>query len=108
MAWGQHEAPFEECEARAATHLALEPFQARDLTLHRPMTPGQGAPRFDRVVIIPEPFGKALEGAHSTLRGAGQPGLSLLGLLLAHELRKVLRQGDGLGHFDMRCAKLGE
>jgi hypothetical protein len=43
--WGQHEAPFEACEARAATHLALEPFHARELPLHRPMTPGQGGPQ---------------------------------------------------------------
>jgi hypothetical protein len=73
--WGQYEAPFEVYEPRAAKHLALEPFQTRDLTLHRPMTPGPGDPCSDRVVIIPEPCGTALEGAYSTLRGAGQPGL---------------------------------
>ena len=106
--WGQHEAPFEECEARAAKHLALEPFQARDLTLHRTITPGQGDPRFDRVVIIPDPFGKALEGSHGTLGGTREPGLQLLGLPLAHEVGKVLGEVNGLGHVRMLRAQLGE
>jgi hypothetical protein len=29
-------------------------------------------------------------------------------LLLAHKLRKVLRQVDGLSDFDVLCAQLGE
>jgi hypothetical protein len=37
-----------------------------------------------------------------------KPGLSLLGLLRAHERRKVLRLVDGLSDFDMRRAQLGE
>jgi hypothetical protein len=108
VSWGQPEAPFEACEARAAKHLALEEFHARDLTLHWPMTPGQGDPRLDRIVIIPQPFGTALEGAHRTLGGAGEPGIELLRLLLAHERCKVLPQVDGLSDFDMLRAQLGE
>ena len=76
MSWGQHEAPFEEGEARAAEHLALEEFQTRDLTLHRPLTPGQRDPSFDRVVIIAESFGKPLEGAPALLAARASQGSS--------------------------------
>jgi hypothetical protein len=65
-------------------------------------------PNLDRVVIIAEPCGNVLAGAARTLRGAGEPGLSLLRVLLAHERRKVLRQVDGLSDFDMLRAQLGE
>jgi hypothetical protein len=104
----QHKALLEQGETGAAKHLALEQFQARDLTLHWPTTPGQRDPGFDRVVIILESFGKALEGAHRTLRGTGQPGLSLLGLPPAHKLDNVLGKVDRLGHFSMLGVQLGE
>jgi hypothetical protein len=104
----EHTAPLEPCEVGAAKHLALQQFQACDLPLHRPITPGQSHPGFDRLIIIAESLGKALEGAPRTLRGAGQPGLARLGVPLAHEVRKVLRQVDGLSDFDVLCAQLGE
>ena len=108
MSWGQHEAPFEEGEARAAEHLAREEFQAGDLPLHRAITSGPRDPGFDRVIIIAASLGNTLEGAHRPLRGAGPPGRERLGLLLAHKRRKVLRQVDGLSAFGMRRAQLGE
>jgi hypothetical protein len=89
--WGQHGAPFEARELPTANHLALQPLQACELTLHRAITPGQGAPGVDGLVIITESFGKTLEGAHRPLRGAGSPGLERLRWSLAHERRKVLR-----------------
>lgn len=107
MSWGQHEAPFEACAARAAEHLAREEFHACDLPFHRAMTPGQRDPGFDRVIIIAASFGHTLEGAHRTLRGAGQPGLERLGVLLAHKRRQVPRPVDGLRNFGMLRAQLG-
>ena len=103
-----HEAPFEEGEAGAATHLALEPFHARDLPLHRPTTPGQRHPSFACVEIIAASFGKPSPGAHGTLDGTREPGLELLGLPLAHELGKVLGEVDRLAYVRMLRTQLGE
>ena len=105
---GQHEAPLEQRETGAPKHLALKQFQARDLPLHRPTTPGQSDPGFDRVVIIAESFGKPPPGSHGTLGGTREPGRQLLGLPLAHEVSQVLGEGDRLGHVRMLRAQLGE
>jgi len=78
------------------------------MPLHGPVAPGQGEPRFDGVIIISEPFGKALQGHDGTLRDPCQPGIQLRALPLAHEVGKVLRQRDGLGDFGMLCAQLGK
>ena len=106
--WDLQEASLEQIEARTAKHLALEPFQARDLPLHWAITPGQADPRFDRVVIIPESFGKPLPGSHDTLGGTREPRLQRLGLPLAHEVDEVLGEIDRLGHVRMLGAQLVE
>jgi hypothetical protein len=67
MSRSEHKTPLEQRETGAAKHLALEQFQARDLTLDWPTTPGQRDPGFDRVEIIAESFGKPSPGSHGTL-----------------------------------------
>jgi hypothetical protein len=104
--WGQHEAPLEQRETGAAKHLALEQFQARDLPLHWPTTPGQSDPGFDRVVIIAESFGKTLPGSYGTLGGRREPGLQLLGLPLPYESDEVVGEVDRLSHFRMLGVQL--
>jgi hypothetical protein len=88
--------------------LALEPFQARDLPLYWPTTPGQRNAGFNCVEIIAESFGKPSPGSHSTLGGTREPGLQLLGLPLAHELGKVLGEVDRLAYVCMLRTQLGE
>jgi hypothetical protein len=105
---GQHEAPFEPRDTGAAKHLALEPFQACDLPLPWAITPGQADSRVDRVVIIPEAFGKPLPSSHGALGGTREPRLQLLGLPLAHEVDEVLGEIDRLGHVRMLGAQLVE
>jgi len=107
-AWSQYETLLEQPETGAAKHLALEQFQACDMPLHGPVAPGQGESGFDGVIIVSEPFGKALQGYNGTLRDPGQPGIQLRALTLAYEVGTVLRQRDGLSHFGMLRAPLGE
>ena len=87
----------EQIEFGTAKHLVLEHFQAIHVALHRAITPGQGAPVFDRVIVVAQPFGKPLEGYVGTLRRPREPGLQLVRLAFAHEPRKVLGQGNGAG-----------
>ena len=84
--WGQHEAAAEEIEARAAKHLALQHFEAVDMALDRPVGPGQCHARFDRLIVVVEPLGKALQGLLRTGGGALEPGIELCWLPLAHEV----------------------
>jgi len=65
---GSHQAPLEPLEAGTANHPARERFQATDGALHWAMTPGQGAPSFDGVVVVVQPFRKPLQGREGTLR----------------------------------------
>jgi len=104
----QEKALLEQSEFGTAKHLALEHFQAIHLALHRAVTPGQGDPGFDRVIVVAQPFCKPLQGHEGTLRRPGQPGIQLVRLALAHEPRKVLGEGDGGGHLGMLGVPLGE
>jgi hypothetical protein len=96
-AWSEYEAAAEEIETRAAIHLALQHFQAIDMALDRPGTPGQGDRRFDRGIVLVQPCGEALYGLQRTGRGALQPGIKGRGLPLAHELRQLLGEINRLG-----------
>jgi len=86
IAWGPHEAAAEEIKARAAKHLALQHFEAVDMALDRPVGPGQCHARFDRLIVVVEPLGKALQGLLRTGGGALEPGIELCWLPLAHEV----------------------
>ena len=59
-AWSTHEAAAEEIKARTAKHLTFQHFETIDMALDRAGRPGQGHPRFDRLVVLRQPFRKAL------------------------------------------------
>ena len=86
LAGGPQEAAAEEIEARPAKHLALQHFEAIDVPLDGARTPGQGHARFDRLVVLVEPGGKALHGLQRTRGRALQPGI---------ELRRAAAGGPG-------------
>src|SRR5712691_8260888 len=75
IAWGPHEAAAEEIEVRAAKHLALQHFEAVDMALDRPVGPGQCHARFDRLIVVVEPLGKALPGLLRIVGRALEPGI---------------------------------
>src|SRR6266446_3563368 len=106
--WDPHEAAAEEIEVCPAKHLALQHFQPVDMALDGTVAPGQRHPRFDRLIVVPEPCGKAAQGLQRTGGGALQPRIEVLGLALAHELREVLRQVDRLGYRGILRVELGE
>ena len=108
IAWGPHETAAEEIEARPAKHLALEHFEAIDVPLDRTGRPRQGHPRFDRLIVVAEPVGKALQGLQRTGGRALQPGIKLRWLALADQGSKVLSKVDGLGDLGLLRAQLGE
>jgi hypothetical protein len=62
----------------------------------------------DRLIVLAEPARKALQGLERTGSRTLQPGIEALRLALAHELGKVLREVDGLGHRGMLLPELGE
>ena len=97
LAWRPHEAAAEEIEARAAKHLAFQHFEAIDVPLDRAGAPGQGHPRFDRLIVLVQPLAKRCMASSVLVVRALQPGIEVLGLPLAHEVGKVLREVDGLG-----------
>src|SRR2546428_441771 len=66
-AWSQHEAAAQEIEARPTKHLAFQHFQPVNVPLDGTRTPGQGASRFHRFVILVQPGGEALHGGHDTI-----------------------------------------
>jgi hypothetical protein len=86
----QDKALLEQIEFGTAKHLALEHFQAIHMALHRAVTPGQGDPSFDRVLVVAQPLRKPLQEHEGILRRPGRPGIQMLRLALAHELGKVL------------------
>lgn len=100
-AWGEHEAAAKEIEACAAEHLALEHFQAIDLTLHWPITPPSRGPHFDRGIIVHQPSGKPLESSHRAGGGSFQPGIKPCSPPPAHEVGKILRQLNRLGQLGL-------
>ena len=102
------EAAAEEIEARPAKHLAFQHFQAVDVPLDRAGTPGQGDARFDRLIVVAEPVGKALHGLQRTGSRAREPGIEVLRLALADEGGKVLREVDRLGDLGRLRVELGE
>src|SRR5712692_3223829 len=66
IVWGPHEAAAEEIETRPAKHLALQHFEAIDMPFDRSSAPGQRHPRFDGLIVVPEPFDKALHHLQGT------------------------------------------
>ena len=56
----QEKALLEQIEFGTAKHLALQHLEAVDVAFDRAVTPGQGDPGFDRVIVVAQPFGKPL------------------------------------------------
>src|SRR5712691_6411545 len=108
ITWGPYEATAEEIKTRPAEHLAFQHFEAVDMPLDRAGRPGQGHPGFDRLVVLIQPFRKALPGLQRAGGRALEPGIELLGLALAYQGGKVLRKVDRLGHLDRLRLELGE
>src|SRR5712691_2220067 len=108
IAWGPHEAAAEEIKARAAEHLALQHFETVDVALDRPIGPGQCHARFDRLIVVVEPRGKALQGLLHTGGRALQPRIDGRRLSLTDQRGKVLREVDRLRHFALLGAQQGE
>src|SRR5262245_9427400 len=93
-----HEAPMQEIETRTAKHLPLQHLEAVDVPLDRTIGPGQGHTGFDSGIVVLEPGRKAAQGLQWTGRRALQPGIQRGRLALAHQLGKVLREGDRLAY----------
>ena len=108
VSWGEQEAAVEEIEVGPAKHLALEHLEAIDMALDRAIGPGHGHTRFDGVIVLVEPFGKALQGLQRTGGSPLQPRIEALGLALAYQGGKVLREVDRLGHLRILRVELGE
>ena len=70
------------------------------------VAPGQGEPGFDRIIIVAQPFGKQWQEHEGTIRRPCLPGIKLLELRLAHELRQILGECDGVGELGMLCREL--
>jgi hypothetical protein len=103
---GQHKAALEELEAGTATHLTLERFHTIHVALHRAVTPGECHASVDRVIIVAPPFRKPLQRYQGTFRRAGQPGVQLCWLPLAHQLRNILGERDGGGELGILGCEL--
>ena len=56
--WSAREAAAEEIKVRAAKHLTFQHFETIDMALDRAGRPGQGHPRFDRLIVLRQPFRK--------------------------------------------------
>jgi hypothetical protein len=108
MSWGQPKAAAQEIEARPTIPMALEHVEAVDVAFDRARTPGECHPGFDRGIVLAAPLGKSWQGLQGTLGGALQPGIERLRLPLAHELRNVLCEVDGLRHFGLLCVSRGQ
>src|SRR5262245_59084292 len=93
---GLHHALPQEPDARPAIALALEQLQAVDLALDRPIAPGQGEPRCDRLELLPQALGKACKRLNPARGGLGHPGLQGITPALPHERQKRLAQRVGL------------
>ena len=71
-------------------------------------TPRQCDAGFDSLVVLTEPCSKALHGFQRTGSRPLQPGIEALGLALADQGRKVLREVNGFGDLGMVRVELGE
>jgi len=98
----------QEIEVCAATHLALEHFEAVDVAFDGAVTPRHGHPSFDGGIVIAQPWRKTLPGRHRTGRGAGQPASEALRRAGPHERRKVPDQRDCLSEFRLLRGQRGE
>src|SRR5262249_44175328 len=97
LSGSQQEATAEQREACAPKHLAFHHFEAVDVPLDRAGTPGQGDPSFDRLIVVAQPLGEALQGLQRTRRRALEPRIELCWLPLADQESEVLGEIDGLG-----------
>ena len=71
-------------------------------------TPAQSDARFDRLIVLRQPVGKAPHGVDSTRGGAQQPGIEVFRLPLTDQGGKVLGELDCLGQFSRLGMELGE
>ena len=78
------------------------------MALDRPIGPGQRHACFDRLIVVAESAGKALQGLQRPGGRALQPGLTRRWLPLADQGRTVLSTVDGLGDLGLPRASLGE
>ena len=85
----------------AAKHLALQHFEAIDMPLDRASRPGQSDPSFNRLVVLIQPFRKALQGFQRAGGRALQPGIKLGRLPLADQRGEIFGEVDGLGHLSL-------
>jgi hypothetical protein len=99
----EYEATAKKIKACPTKHLALEHFQTIDLAFHRPITPSSCDPRFDCGIVVREPLGEPLQGAHSTQSGACQPRIEPRWLPSAYKLGKILGQINRLGQLGLLC-----
>ena len=63
----QEKALLEQIEFGTAKHLALQHLEAVDMAFDRAVTPGQGNPGFDGLIVIAQPLRKPLQGPEGTL-----------------------------------------
>ena len=79
LPWRPQEAVPQEIEVRAAKHLPLQHFEAVDMALDRPITPGQRDARFDGLIVVVEPGGEASQGLQGTAAARCSQGSSCAG-----------------------------
>ena len=93
---------------RTAKHLPFQHFETVNMPFDWAGTPGQGDARFDRGIVLAESLGEMLQGLQRTRARPRQPWIQVRGLPLAHHLRKVLGEIDGLGDRGRLRVELGE
>ena len=103
-----HKAVAQEIEVGTAKHLALEHFEAIDVTFDGAVTPRHGHPRFDSRIVVAQPLRKTLQDRSYTGRGASEPAIEALRLAGPHEIRKVPGQCDRLRELRLLCGQQGQ
>ncbi len=93
---------------RAAKHLTLQHFEAIARPLDRASRPGHRHPSSDRLVVLIQPFRKALQGFQRARGRALQPGIKLGRWPLADQCSKIFGEIDRLGHLGLLGAQLRE
>src|SRR5215471_7843451 len=89
----------QQVELGAPKHRALQHLQAVDLAFDRAITPGQHQAGFHGFIVRAQPYGKALHRRYPARDGPRQPVIKTVGLTLAHDRTKVLREVDRHRHF---------